>query len=73
MFHNSPPPLTSRPAYFFLFLSMYLPTHPCAHHSPCPAAEAAALAERGESLVMDRNNFHNDKHKYKPKYIKTDG
>ena len=72
MFHNSPRPLSSRPAVFFFFFSMHLPPHPRAHHSPCPAAQAAALGECGQPLAMDTNALHDAKHKYKAKNIKND-
>ena len=49
-----------------LFFSMYLPLHPRVHHSPCRAAQATALWERGWPLAMDTNNFHNDKHMCNP-------
>ena len=72
IFHNSRRPLTSRPVAFFFFFSMHLPPQPHAHHSPCPAAQAAALGERGQPLLMDTNTLHDATHKYKAKNIKND-
>ena len=72
MFHNSPRPLMSRPAAFFFF-SMHLPPHPRAHHSPCPAAQAAALGERGKPLAMDTNTLLDATHKNQAENIKNDG
>ena len=73
MFHNLPRPLTSRPAAFFVFFSMHLPPHPRTHHSPCPAAQAAALGERCQPLAMDINALHAATHKYKAKNNKNGG
>ena len=64
---------TVGPAAFFFFFSMHLPSSPRAHHSPCPAAQAAALGERGQPLAMDNNTLHDATHKYKAKNIKNDG